>query len=94
MQWLSDQLNKLGQWLQEYLLYVPKWCWQHLLEALQALVNAIPVPDAFGGFSSAIGNVPPGVVWFLDLVQFKFGVGVIGAAYLARFILRRIPLIG
>jgi hypothetical protein len=94
MQWLSDLLDKIANWLQQYLLYVPKWIWQHFLEGIQSLISAIPVPDAFAQFTSSLGGFPASVIWFLDIMQFKFGVTVIIAAMAARFLMKFIPTLG
>jgi hypothetical protein len=44
--------------------------------------------------SQAFGAVGSGVWYFLDLCSFSTGAPLVIAAYAARFIIRRIPLIG
>lgn len=87
---LSDAL----EWLKGALLFIPRWIWSGILGALGALIKAIPVPDFFATWASSAGAMSSSVVWFLDLVQFKFGVVTVGGALLLRWLLRRIPLIG
>jgi len=47
-----------------------------------------------GGLSSAFGAVSPGVWYFLDFFQLGYGVPLVIAAYVARFLIRRLPFIG
>lgn len=94
LDWLWEWLQQFLSWLLGKLLWLPKWILSKILDALAALVNAIPVPEAFTQFANSIGSLSGSVVWFLDLLQFKFGVAVISSALLARFLLRRIPGIG
>jgi hypothetical protein len=91
MQWLSDKLQQIIDFLRDFLLYIPKWLWQHVLEAIQGAIAAIPVPDAFTQFTGSLASIPSGVVWFLTIMQFQFGVSVIVGAMAARFLMKFIP---
>ncbi len=44
--------------------------------------------------ASAMNGVPPGVWWFLDVFQVGQGIPMVVAAYVSRFTIRRLPLIG
>jgi len=44
--------------------------------------------------ASAMGGISAGVWYWLDLFNLSYGLNVIFSAYVARFIIRRIPLIG
>lgn len=90
MQWLKD----FAEWLLDALLFVPRWVWNELLDALAALVEAIPAPDAVASWTANAGSLPANVVWFLELLQFRAGLAMVISALVARWILRRIPLIG
>lgn len=90
MQWLTD----FAQWLLDALLWIPRWLWSEVLQALSALINSIPVPDSLGVWTSSIGSLPANVIWFLDLLQFRAGLAMVISALIARWVLRRIPLIG
>ena len=63
----------------------------------------VPVLINYGLFSvtgkataltSALTSIPASVWYFLDLMNFSMGVSTVLAAYVTRFIIRRIPLIG
>jgi len=47
-----------------------------------------------GNLSAAFSNIPPGVWFFLDFFQLGYGVPLMISAYIARFLIRRIPVIG
>lgn len=44
--------------------------------------------------NSAFSSIPPGIWWFLDLFQINFGLPLVIAAFVARFLIRRLPVIG
>lgn len=94
MTWLYDWLQSFLAWLLDAMMYVPRWLWQEVLSSLSALIAAIPVPQAFSLWISSASSLANGVVWFLNLLQFKAGLVIILGALLARFVLRRIPFIG
>lgn len=86
--------SDLMEFFKGALLWVPRWIWQQVLGVLGALVQAIPAPAAFASFASTVGSVGGSVLWFLGLIEFKFGVTVVLGALASRWLLRRIPLIG
>jgi len=90
MQWLND----FAQWLLNVLLYIPRWIWSELLTAFAAVISLIPVPEAVTAWSSNIGSLSSSVIWFLSIFQFKLGLTLVMSAYVARWLLRRIPFIG
>lgn len=70
--------------------------------ALFALV-AFLVPKAVGylgsflgtgGLTSAFSGIPSGVWYFLDMMQIGYGLPLLIAAYVSRFLIRRLPVIG
>lgn len=58
-----------------------------LLQSSHVLPTAASLVGAFG----AIGN---DVWYFLDLCAFSFGAPLVVSAYVTRFIIRRLPIIG
>lgn len=70
--------------------------------AVFALV-AFLVPKAIGylgsfinpnGLGSAFSVVSPGVWFFLDFFQLGYGLPLVISAYVSRFLIRRLPVIG
>lgn len=64
---------------------------------------AILVPVAIGyilpwlgasSLSSAFSSVSPGVWFFLDFFQLSFGLPLLVSAWITRFIVRRLPVVG
>jgi hypothetical protein len=79
--WLVIQLESFGVWL-----------YQNFLDAASTLINAIPVPDFLMNVTTI--TIPNSVSFFLSPFSLEYGVGIIVSAYIARFIVRRIPIIG
>lgn len=79
--WLKTQLEALGDW------YVQTW-----IDLGTALVNVIPVPDFLVNLQPV--TIPSSVSFFIAPFNLEYGIGIIVSAYIARFILRRIPIIG
>lgn len=47
-----------------------------------------------GGLTSAFGAISPGVWYFLDFFQLAYGVPLLISAWVSRFLIRRLPVIG
>lgn len=47
-----------------------------------------------GGLTSAFSGVSPGVWFFLDFFQLGYGVPLLISAWVSRFLIRRLPIIG
>lgn len=62
-------------------------------ESVSYLQSSGILPSA-SSLTAAFGGVGAGVWYFLDLCSFSYGAQLVIAAYAARFIIRRIPLIG
>ncbi|WP_293932762.1 DUF2523 family protein [Iodobacter sp.] len=62
-------------------------------EFIQVLIGSGLLPHA-NSISSALGAIPASVWYFLDLFNVSSGIPLILSAYVTRFIIRRIPVIG
>ena len=51
------------------------------------------LPDA-SGLSGSLGGIPSSVWYFLDLFNVTAGIPILLSAYVTRFVIRRIPVIG
>jgi hypothetical protein len=58
------------------------------------LVELITPWISTSSLSSAFGGLGSGVWFFLDFFQLSFGVPLLLSAYVTRFLIRRIPVIG
>lgn len=60
-------------------------------EFIQEILSLLPTS---GALSQAFNAIPSSMWWLMDMMQFNTGVPMVVSAYLTRFILRRIPIIG
>lgn len=88
--WLADVL----EWLKELLLFIPLQVWDGILSALATLLEAIPVPAFMENLGSLFGGIDPGIAFFLSSLNFGVGVSMVLSAYVIRFIIRRLPVVG
>ncbi|MCT7418666.1 DUF2523 family protein [Pseudomonas aeruginosa] len=65
-----------------------------LVSGIVKFFQWLPVPDFFAQAGNAFQSIPPSVVYFANAFQIGPGVTMVLGAYLLRFILRRIPIIG
>jgi hypothetical protein len=61
-----------------------------MLEHLLPFVS----PSAMASLTALFQSVPPGLWWFLDTMRLDIGIPVVFSAYVARFVIRRLPVIG
>lgn len=47
-----------------------------------------------GALTSAFNGLPPGIWYFIDLARLDFGIPIVLSAFVARFLIRRLPVIG
>lgn len=94
MLFLIQWLVHAAQWLFDLLLVLPLHLWVLVLGGLQSAVNAIPVPSFFSSAASYVAQMPGSVAYFSEGMQIPYGLGVVTTAWLLRWVLRRIPLIG
>lgn len=91
---LIEFLGEILVWLKELLLWVPRKLTELVLDGLATVVEAIPVPTFVSNASGYLAAVPPDVVFFLDGFAFEEGVAIILSAYVIRFVIRRLPIVG
>ena len=94
MDFLIDMIVKALQWLIGWIEFAFEWVWNELLGAFIAVLNAIPVPQWLADAPSVIASIPSGAAFFMQSLQVPSGLAIIIGAYVIRFIIRRIPLIG
>lgn len=62
-------------------------------ELVSVLQSSGLLPSS-GSINGALGGIPSSVWYFLDLFNFSMGFPALLSAWVARFIVRRIPVIG
>lgn len=90
---LPCHATSFAKWLFDALLFIPRKVFEGLLDALAALVEAIPVPDAIAQAKVSMSALA-GMGYVADLVALKQGLALVMGSLIARFLLRRIPGIG
>lgn len=81
-------------WLGDVSLYVPRATYAWLMEALAETIAAIPVPEFFANTGNFLSGVPSHVWFFANAAAIPQGIGIVMSAYVIRFLIRRIPVIG
>lgn len=94
---LKNIIQFLGNML-EWLIEFVTWCLVKVLllifEGLLYVLNAIPVPDFMTDLDGNIAGIDPGVLYFVQPLQLGTGITWLVSAYLLRFLIRRLPVIG
>jgi hypothetical protein len=105
---IVDGLNWIVQFLYDLLMYFPRLLWSWIVNGAEYAVDLVPDPCCFqsfvadyqmlmsGGGGGSIGgiDVAGGIIYMMGLFDVQTGVGIMMCALVARFILRRIPVIG
>jgi hypothetical protein len=94
MDFLIKFLSQILAWLVEFVQWIGDLAISTVLGALTTLLNAIPVPGWMSSAPSVLSGVPSGVVWLFQILQLPAGLTIILSAWLLRFLIRRIPVIG
>ena len=94
MDYLIDFLSQILVWLKDVLLWIPRKLTELVLDGLAALIEAIPVPTWLANAGNYLSGIDPTIAFFLQGFRFAEGLTIIFAAYILRFLIRRIPLIG
>lgn len=81
-------------WLRDLLLWVPQKIWELILDGLAAVIEAIPVPTWLENIGDVFDAIPDGVIYFAQALQLPAGLSMILAAYVLRFLIRRLPIVG
>lgn len=58
------------------------------------VIDLLGAAGMTAALNSAFGGLPPGVWFFIDLFQFSYGLPVLITAYVSRFLIRRLPIVG
>jgi hypothetical protein len=88
--WLEDVLA----WLKELLLYIPLKVLQGVLDAAASLIEAIPVPSFMANLGDLFAGISPGMAYFVNDLHLGAGVTMVLSAYVIRFLIRRLPVVG
>lgn len=104
---ILETIISFFQTIFQFFIDLVNWAFDSLIslivDLLIYLISIVPDPccitesvSTFTWLSNSLhsGGVFSWLAWVYNLVQFEFGLRVVFCAYLARFVLRRIPGIG
>ena len=89
-QWFIETWDKFWETIQSLF----DWLFGKILDALIAMLSAIPVPDFIQNAGSAIQQSFGYMTWGAGMLELEFGMAVCFGAYLLRFMIRRLPIVG
>lgn len=87
-------LQDFAKWLLDFVLYPLKWIFQQLSAWLVDLINQIELPSWFTSLGDFWSGMPSNVLYLLSWFVVGYGIAITLSAYLIRFLIRRIPIIG
>lgn len=87
-------MNEYIQAIIDFLLYIPRQIYAWITDGLASMLESLTPPLTSADITAALNGVGGDVLFFLTMFEFKYGLTAVFGAYVARFILRRIPGIG
>jgi hypothetical protein len=87
-------LQELAAWLWEGLQYLLVLALETVLSGAALLIESLPEVPQADALVSAFNGIPASVWWAISWAQFGTGLGMVGAAYALRFMIRRLPFVG
>ncbi len=79
-------------WFFDEALIFLQQTWDSFISSFAFLVESIPVPDFMQNVSAL--SLPSSVLFYASAFNLPIGLGIIVSAYIVRFFIRRIPLVG
>ena len=92
--WLNTVINPALKWVFDLLLWLPRKVFAELLDQLAVVIESMEVPEFLANGGNLWGGIDSGILYFMSVAELGFGVPLVIGAYVARFLLRRIPFIG
>lgn len=91
---LIEFLQRILDWFIDLLLWVPRKVWALMLDGLASLIESIPVPGFMANLGSWVSGIDPAVAYFGGPLQLGTGMTFVALAWVIRFAIRRLPVIG
>ena len=86
-------MQDIFDFILDIVLWIPRKLYEWFVDAVETMMGWLPdVP--IGDLSALINGVGGDILYYLTVFQFGYGITAVLTAYIARFILRRIPGIG
>jgi len=94
LDWFALLVETFLGWLFELVLWAPRKIFELFTDGLAAIVDSLPFPDWLGSVGNLWGGLSCSVGYFLIPFNIGYGMTIISSAYLIRFLIRRLPLVG
>jgi len=89
-------MEEFGQfildWFLTCILWLPRFIFRNLADLVEYSMTKLP--DLSGQIQTTFQGLPGDLVYFTTLFEVNYGLSVVFGALIARFALRRIPVIG
>ncbi|ENA28023.1 hypothetical protein HMPREF1487_08979 [Pseudomonas sp. HPB0071] len=92
--WLLDLIKALIAWFKLVVLEGAHDIFVAIMDGLAYVFEHLPVPDFIVHAGQYAQQIPPVFLYCSDLLHFPEGATMMLGALIARFVVRRIPLIG
>lgn len=84
--WLNSLLDAIGRMF-FYLLEL-------IVNGLILVIDLMPIPFDSNDIVNVVNQLPPEIFWAFDIFDVGTGVSIVMSAYVIRFIIRRLPVVG
>ncbi|MEM7504701.1 MAG: hypothetical protein AAF417_21885 [Pseudomonadota bacterium] len=91
---MLELLEAFSQWLLDVFLFVPRYVFQQAAEAAAEFVEGLPVPDFITNWGQTMADIGGEFWWLASAFAIPEGFAIVLSAFLLRFFIRRIPVIG
>jgi hypothetical protein len=91
---LIPYIQQILTWLLGFVDWICIEFFKLVCAACVAVLAAIPVPAFFASAGSFAAGLPPGVLYYGQVIDLGFGFPILFTAIGLRFLIRRIPFIG
>lgn len=94
---MTNYLTGFAQFILDIILYIPKKIFEWLTDGLAVTIDALfnlCSSCNFTTLGASLEGLPSGILYILGWFNFGTGISVISGAYLIRFLIRRLPVIG
>lgn len=82
----------IGQWFADLFTSFGLWLYEKLINGIVAVIEMIPVPEFLENASSL--RIPDGLGFVAEVFHLEMGAQIIVSAFVLRFIIRRLPIVG
>jgi len=87
-------INEVLKWLLDLVLWVPREIYAELMESVLGLLQELDTGEGVQLMSSSYGELDGFIRYVIAGLNLEYGLSILFGAYVIRFLIRRIPVIG